>query len=167
MYTATRTVIETIKTFFLSFLCSAPLTLALYQSDSATGVLFNSFVCFILNLTAFVVFLFLYYKNWSKTFERSFTFSEYMVPALISFATYLFLSSFLYIVSGFPEFFPGLEKNPWMLEVIRNIYRYIFQHARFLEPMLNSEYAFVSIVVSQLLTFGSLIAIPVMAINQK
>ena len=167
MYTATRTVMETLKTFLLSFLCSAPLTIALYQSDSAIGVLFNSFVCFILNLTAFIIFLFLYYKNWSRTYERSFTLSEYLIPALVSFFVYLLLSTFLYTVSGFPGLFPGLVKNPWLLEVIRNIYRYIFQHARFLEPMLNSEYAYVSIVLSQLLTLGSIIAIPLLAMRRK
>ncbi len=167
MYISTRSFIETIKIFCLSLLCSAPLTLILYRENTVTGVLANSFVCFILNLAAFVLFLFLFYKNWEHLYDHTYTYSEYIIPAIVSFSVYLLVSTLLYVISSFPTLFPAIKSNPQFLENIRSIYRYVFHHSRFLEPMLNREYGYVSFILAQILTLATLFYIPFMAMRQK
>ena len=139
MYIFTSTVVETIKTFCISILCSVVFSLMIYRDT----VLFNNIVCFILNLAAFLLFLFLYYKNWSYLFLRTYTRAEFMVPAVVSFSLYCGISTYLYIMKA------------------GNIYRWLFQQTRFLEPMLNREYAFISFLLAQVLTALVLLLVPV------
>ncbi len=143
MYIFTSTVVETIKTFCISVLCSVIFSLMIYRDT----VIFNKLVCFILNLAAFILFLFLYYKSWSSLYMRTYTRAEYMVPAVVSFSVYCGVSTYLYILKA------------------GNIYRWFFQHTRFLEPMLNSEYAFISFLLAQVLTAAVLFLVPVL--NQE
>ena len=139
MYIFTSTIVETIKTFCISILCSVIFSLMIYRDT----VLFNNVVCFILNLAAFLLFLFLYYKNWSNLFLRTYTRAEFLVPAVVSFSLYCVSSTYLYVMKA------------------SNIYRWLFQQTRFLEPMLNREYAFISFLLAQVLTALVLLLVPV------
>ncbi len=138
MYKLTNTVIETIKTFCISIICSVLFSLMIYREN----VLFSTFACFILNATSFIMFLFLYYKSWSRVYMRSFSNTDYWVPALGSFAVFCIVSSWLYIIQA------------------KDVFPWLFQQTRFLEPLLNRDYKFVSFIVSQLLILATLAAVP-------
>lgn len=139
MYKLTRTVVEIINTFCISILCSVIFSLMIYRDT----VLFNTFTCFTLNTTSFIMFLFLYYKCWSRVYMRSFSNADYWVPALISYAVFCSISSFLYIIKA------------------KDVFPWLFQQTRFLEPLLNADYKFVSFIVSQLLILVTLAIVPV------
>lgn len=139
MYKLTSSVLETIKTFCISILCSVIFSLMIYRDT----VLFSPVTCFVLNLAAFLLFLFLYYKNWSRAYMRAFSNADYWIPAIISFAVFCGVSSYFYIIKASDIF-------PWF-----------FQQTRFLEPMLNAEYKFISFILSQILIFITLVIIPV------
>lgn len=139
MYKLTSSVLETIKTFCMSILCSVVFSLMIYRET----VYFVAVVCFVLNLASFILFLLFYYKNWYRAYMRAFSPADYWVPAIASFTVFCGVSSYLYILKA------------------GNIYRWFFQQTRFLEPMLNAEYTFLSFVLSQLLTFATLVAIPI------
>ncbi len=138
MYKFTNTLIETIKTFCISIICSVIFSLMIYRETA----LFSAFACFILNSTSFILFLFLYYKSWSRVYIRSFSSADYWVPALISFAVFCTVSSWLYIIQA------------------KDVFPWLFQQTRFLEPLLNRDYKFISFIVSQLLILATLVAVP-------
>lgn len=138
MYFFTTSVVETIKMFCMSILCSVPFSLMIFRST----VVFYEFVCFVLNLTAFILFVFFYYRNWSQRFKQSFSINEYIVPATVSYSVYFIVSSVLYI------------------NKVGTIYRWLFQHTRFLEPMLNPGYGFISFLIAQSIILAVLIIVP-------
>ncbi len=138
MYKLANTLIETIKTFCISIICSVIFSLMIYRETA----LFSAFACFILNTTSFILFLFLYYKSWSRVYIRSFSSTDYWIPALISFAVFCGISSWLYIIQA------------------KDVFPWLFQQTRFLEPLLNRDYKFISFIVSQLLILATLVAVP-------
>ncbi len=138
MYIFTNTVVETIKTFCMSILCSTLFSFMIYRDT----VLFQDTACFILNLSAFLLFLFLYHKNWADFYSRTYTAAEYIIPAASSFLVYAGLSTYLYIIRA------------------SAVYRWLFQHTRFLEPLLNNDYAFLSFILSQVVTLIVLVIAP-------
>ena len=152
-----NTLVETFKTFCMSFICSAPLSIMLYR-EASTARLFNT-VCLVLNAAALLLFIVLYFKNWSWFSRRSFTASEYAVPAAVSFSIYLVVSGGIYVIASNPGLL-GLTDFDAATNVIRNIYRYGFQHARFLEPILNNSYDLLSLAIAYTLMVGSLILAP-------
>lgn len=137
MYIFTRSLIETLKTLLISIVCSVIFALMIYR-DSALP---NSFVCTILNTASLLLFLYLHYLNWSKLYENSYSPSEYFVPAITAFSIYAAISSFLYAKRFF-------------------LYMFLFLPTRFLEPKLNSDFAFVSVVVAHVLFFGLIFMTP-------
>ncbi len=139
MYKFTNSVLETIKTFCISILCSVIFSLLIYR-ETVNAV---RIVCFVLNLASFILFLLFYYKNWYRAYMRAFSTGDYWVPAIFSFSVFCGVSSYLYIKKA------------------GTIYPWFFQQTRFLEPILNSQYAFLSFILSQLLTFAVLVAIPI------
>lgn len=146
MYIFSSSVIETIKTLCLSILCSIIFSIMIFREN----VVIYRYVCFVLNIAAFLLFLFLYRRNWTKFYKYTFSLAEYAVPATVSFLIYATLSTLLYINNSAAFF--GLK--------VSFIFRWLFQHTRFLEPMLNSEYAFISVLASHAITAGVLIYIP-------
>ncbi len=146
MYIFTSSVIETIKTLCLSILCSTIFSIMIFREN----VVPYRYVCLVLNVAAFLLFLFLYRRNWTKFYRNTFYSSEYSIPATVSFLIYAILSVLLYINNSATIF--GIR--------ISLIFRYLFQHTRFLEPMLNSEYAFITVLVSHFITAGVLFYIP-------
>ena len=140
MYKLASAFFETIKTFFISIICSVIFSLMIYRDT----VLFSALACFILNVTSFILFLFLFYKSWSRVFMRSFTNADYWVPALVSYAIFCVVSSYLYIIQA------------------KDIFPWLFQQTRFLEPLLNKEYKFISFIVAQILILGTLGIIPIL-----
>ena len=138
MYFFTTSVVETIKMFCMSILCSVPFSLMIYRGT----VVFYEFVCFVLNLTAFVLFVFFYYRNWSKRFQQAFSTSEYIIPAIASYSVYFIVSSVLYV------------------NKVGSVYKWLFQHTRFLEPVLNPEYSFISFLIAQVLILAVLVIVP-------
>ncbi len=144
MYILTNSIIETIKTFCISILCSAIFSFMIYRDT----VLIQNVACFILNLASFLLFLFLYYKNWSNFYSRTYAAIEYIIPVATSFIVYAGASTYFYITKA------------------SLIYRWVFQHTRFLEPMLNSKYAFVSFIIAQVLTLAVIFIVP-MTCEQK
>ncbi len=138
MYFLTISIVETIKMFCMSILCSVPFSLMIYQGT----VVFYEFVCFVLNLAAFVLFVFFYYRNWLYRFKQAYSLLEYAVPATVSYSIYFVLSSILYI------------------NKVGIVYKWLFQHTRFLEPVLNHEYSFVSFLISQAIVLAMLFIIP-------
>ncbi len=146
MYIFASSLIETIKTLCLSILCSIIFSVMIFREN----VVAYRYVCFVLNVAAFLLFLFLYRRNWTKFYKNTFCMSEYAIPATVSFLIYATLSAFLYI-----------NNSAAIFDIkISLIFRYLFQHTRFLEPMLNSEYAFISVLVSHAITAGVLFYIP-------
>lgn len=139
MYKLTSAFFETIKTFFISIICSVIFSLMIYRDT----VLFSALACFILNVTSFILFLFLFYKSWSRVYMRSFTKADYWVPALVSYAIFCGISSYLYIIQA------------------KDVFPWLFQQTRFLEPLLNREYKFISFIIAQLLILGTLGIIPI------
>lgn len=156
MYIFSRTLVETIKFFLLSIACSAVFSMMIFQQDVSPF----RFVCFVLNLVACMLFLLFLYKNWQKVWFRSFSRNEYRIPALLSYGIYAIVSTSFYIIASTPQIVPGLTENPELLDSIRSFYRYTFQHSRFLEPLLNSNYSFVSFILSQLAIISVLIYVP-------
>lgn len=144
----------------MSFLCSAPLAIMLYREESTA--LFFSTVCLVLNAAALLLFLVLYFKNWSWFYRRSFTTSEYAIPAGLSFLIYALVTFVLYFIASYPD----ICGTPlYVLDSVRNIYRYAFQQARFLEPILNTGYDLCSLGITYALMVGVLILVP--RVNQK
>ncbi len=139
MYKLTSSILETIKTFCISIICSVIFSLMIYRDN----VLINPVVCFVLNLTSFILFLFLYYKNWFRTYMRSFSSADYWVSAIISYVIFCGVSTYLYVIKA------------------SNIFPWFFQQTRFLEPMLNKEYKYISFILSQILTLITIAIIPV------
>lgn len=139
MYKLTNSVLETIKTFCMSILCSVIFSLMIYRET----VYFIKVVCFVLNLASFILFLLFYYRNWYRVYMKSFSPGDYWVPAVTSFTVFCGISCYLYIIKA------------------GSIYRWFFQQTRFLEPMLNAQYTFLSFIVSQLLIFAVLVAVPI------
>lgn len=156
MYIFSRTLLETLKLLCLSLTCSSVFSMMIFQED----VVSIAFVCFILNLISLVLFGLIYFRNWQKVYEKTFTSAEYWVPALTSFFIYFIFSTICYTLASNPWIIPDFAKDTVAVSNFRSFYRYMFQHTRFLEPMLNSEYAFVSYILAQILTFGVLIAVP-------
>ena len=156
MYIFSRSLVETLKMFCLSVGCSAIFSMMIFQADVAP----IAFVCFILNLVSLLLFLIILFKNWQRVYQIAFTTSEYWVPATISFSIYLTVSSLCYAIASTPEWFSFIADDVEAIYNFRIFYRYIFQHSRFLEPMLNTEYAFLSFVLSQLLTLTVICIIP-------
>ena len=138
MYFLTTSVVETIKMFCMSILCSVPFSLMIFRGS----VVFYDFVCFVLNLAAFILFIFFYYRNWSQRFQKSFSPSEYIIPAVASYSIFFIVSSVLYI------------------NKVGSVYRWLFQHTRFLEPMLNPEYSFISFLIAQAIILAILFIVP-------
>ncbi len=138
MYFLTISIVETIKLFCMSVLCSVPFSLMIYRGI----VVFYEFVCFVLNLTAFVLFIFFYYRNWSYRFKKAYSLSEYTVPATVSYSIYFLVSYVLYI------------------NRVGTVYKWLFQHTRFLEPVLNSDYGFVSFLIAQAIVLAVLFIVP-------
>ncbi len=138
MYFLTISIVETIKMFCMSILCSVPFSLMIYRGT----VVFYVFVCFVLNLTAFILFMFFYYRNWSYRFKKAYSFSEYTIPATVSYSIYFIVSSILYI------------------NKVGVVYRWLFQHTRFLEPVLNPEYGFISFLIAQAIVLAVLFIVP-------
>lgn len=156
MYIFSRTLVETIKLLCLSLTCSAAFSMMIFQDD----VVSIRFVCFVLNFVSLLLFMIAYYKNWYKICTNAFSPSEYWIPALVSYGVYLAFSTISYLIaSNLWIIFPATDGTD-TLAGFRVFYRYFFQHSRFLEPMLNREYAFVSFIVSQLLMVTTLIAVP-------
>ena len=145
MYILTSSVIETIKTLCLSILCSIIFSLMIFRET----VVIYRYVCFVLNIAAFLLFLYLYRRNWRKVYRNTFSTAEYAIPAAVSFLIYAAFSTLLYINNA--ASFYGVK--------VSYIFRWLFQHTRFLEPMLNSEYAFISVLISPIITAGILIHI--------
>ena len=146
LYIFASSVIETIKTLCLSILCSIIFSIMIFREN----VVIYRYVCFVLNVAAFLLFLFLYRRNWTKFYKNTFSLAEYAVPAAVSFFVYALFSALLYINNS--ANIGGLK--------VSFIFRWLFQHTRFLEPMLNSEYAFISVLVSHAITAGVLFYIP-------
>ncbi len=144
MYIFTSTVVETIKTFCISILCSVIFSLMIYRDT----VIFNNLVCFILNSAAFIVFLFLYYKNWAHLYLRTFTTAEYLVPATVSYVIYGGVSTYFYLIKS-------------------SYFKWFFQHTRFLEPMLNDAYYFISFILAQILMLAILFIVPMFVVRES
>ncbi len=125
MYTFRQTVIEIGKTFLASFLCSIVFAFMIYRDTALPYV----FVCLVLNGSAFLLFMYVFYRNMSKLFQNSFTASEYFIPALSSVAAYILVTGFFYM-------------RRFMF------YMWFFMPTRFLEPWLNSTFAYLSVVVA-------------------
>ncbi len=160
MYTFSRTFIETIKLFCLSLICSAIFSAMIFQEDVAPF----AFVCFVLNFVAALLFLLFIYRIWSKIFYQAYFPYEFWIPTLVPYLIYLLVSTVCYVIANNPEFLFGVSENPYevpkVVASVRIFYRYLFQHTRFLEPMLNGDYAFVSFILSHVMTVGVLLYIP-------
>ncbi len=156
MYIFSRTLIETVKLLCLSLTCSAVFSMMIFQDD----VVSIRFVCFVLNFVSLLLFMIAYYKNWEKVCTKAFSPGEYWIPALVSYGVYLIFSTICYLLaSNILVMSPTSGEND-TLAGFRVFYRYFFQHSRFLEPMLNKEYAFVSFIISQLAMVATLIVVP-------
>ena len=156
MYIFSRTLLETVKLLCLSVACSAIFSMMIFQEDVRS----IAFVCFVLNLVSLLLFLILFFKNWQNIYTKTFTPAEYWVPGIVSFLVYFSFSTFCYAVASNPWIIPDLAKDPYAVENFRQFYRYMFQHSRFLEPMLNRDYAFVSYIIAQCATLAALIYAP-------
>ncbi len=160
MYTFTRTLIETIKLLCLSLICSAVFSAMIFQEDVAPF----AFVCFVLNFVAALLFLVFAYRTWSKLFYQACFPYEFWIPTLVPYLVYLLASTVCYVIANNPAFLFGTPSNPdeipQLVSSMRIVYRYLFQHTRFLEPMLNSNYAFVSFILSHAVAIGVLLSIP-------
>ena len=156
MYIFSRTLVETIKLLCLSLTCSAVFSMMIFQDD----VVSVRFVCFVLNFVSLLLFLIAYYKNWHKICTNAFSPAEYWIPALVSYGIYLFFSSVCYLIASNIIAVSSTTGDTDTLASFRVFYRYFFQHSRFLEPMLNKEYAFVSFILSHLAMIATLIAVP-------
>ncbi len=128
MYIFKRTVVEICKIFLISMVCSIVFALMIYR-DSALP---NAFICLVLNTTALLLFLYLNYLNWARLYENCVTAPEYFVPTLSAVAVYAAVSSYFYSKRFV-------------------FYMWLFLPTRFLEPKLNAEYAFVSVIIAYLL----------------
>ena len=144
MYILTRSLIETLKTLLISIVCSVVFAIMIYR-DSALP---NSFVCTILNTASLLLFLYLHYANWCKLYENAYSPAEYFVPAITAFCIYAALSSVLYATRFFSLSGGSL------------VYMFMFLPSRFLEPKLNSDFAFVSVIVAHVLLFGLIFMTP-------
>ncbi len=130
MFIFMRSLVETLKTILISMVCSIVFAIMIYR-DTALP---NTFICTILNTASLLLFLYLHYVNWCKLYENSYSPAEYFVPTITSFSIYALISSFLYAKRFF-------------------LYMFLFLPTRFLEPKLNSNFAFVSVIVAHILMF--------------
>lgn len=137
MYIFKKCITETLKTLLISIACSVVFALMIYR-DSALP---NPFVCTILNTAALLLFLYLHYLNWSKLYQNAFSPSEYYTPAVFAFVIYAAISSALYAIR-----FP--------------LYMFLFLPTRFLEPKLNADFAFMSVVIAHAVFFGLIFMTP-------
>lgn len=126
MYIVKKAFTETIKAFLFSILCSIIFALMIYRDDAIT----IRKVCFILNSSALLLFFYLNFRSWSKLYLEAFTHAEYFVPTLTSVFVYSTVSFLLYRIKFL-------------------YYMWLFLPTRFLEPMLTSQYAFVSFWAAQ------------------
>ncbi len=127
MHIFIRSLIETVKTFAIGIVCSIIFALMILSELAIT----DAFVCLILNSTALFLFLYIQYRNWSKLYRQSATRLEYFAPSLTAFAVYAAVSSVLYSKRF-------------------SLYMWFFLPTRFLEPKLNAEFAYISVVVAHL-----------------
>lgn len=139
MHILVRTIIETIKTFTIGIVCSVIFALMILSDMAIT----DAFVCLILNTAALLLFLYLHFVNWSKLYDESLTAAQYFIPTLIAFALYVAVSSYCYSIRF-------------------SLYMWTFLPTRFLEPKLNSDYAFVSVIVAHILFLVLIFITPVL-----
>lgn len=144
MYLFRRSMIETLKTFIISIICSVIFSLMIYRESALP----NSFVCFVLNLASLFLFLFIQHKVWSKLWIEAYTLSEYYIPALTSFAVHTLVSGLLY----YNKFF---------------LYMWLFLPTRFLEPKLMTGYDFVSYVAAQFIFFILIFITPKITLDRR
>lgn len=123
-----RSIIEIVKTFVIGIICSVIFALMIY-SDLAIS---DSFVCLILNTAALFLFLYIQFISWSGLYEESSSPREYFIPALSAFSTYAAVSSYCYIQRF-------------------SLYMWFFLPTRFLEPKLNDEFAYLTVIVAHVL----------------
>ena len=123
MYTFRQTIIEICKIFLFSIACSIVFAVMIYR-DSARP---NVFISFVLVVAAAVFFLYICYANWARLYDRIYSPSEYYVPAICSTLAYASVSAFAY--------FKRIS-----------FYMWLFLPTRFLEPKLNGDWAFLSVV---------------------
>ncbi|MBR5155381.1 MAG: hypothetical protein IKW62_02725 [Clostridia bacterium] len=137
MYIFKQSIFEICKTFLISIVCSVIFALMIYRESALP----NSFICLVLNTAALLLFLYLHYLNWVRLYERSFNATEYFVPALSAVGVYAAVSSYFYSKRFI-------------------FYMWLFLPSRFLEPKLNSDFAFVSVIVAHLLFLGLVFMTP-------
>ncbi len=125
MYILKQAFIEICKIFLISFVCSMVFVLMIYR-DSALP---NIFICLILNTTALLLFLYLNYQNWSRLYMTCLKPVEFFVPTISATAVYALVSSYFY-----------------SKRVI--FYMWLFLPTRFMEPIINRDAAFTSVVVT-------------------
>ncbi len=133
-----RTLIEILKTFALSIACSVVFALMIY-SDLAMG---DAFVCFVLNSAALVFFLYFLHAGWLKLYDDSNSKICYYIPTLVSTVLYCIVSAIAY-------------------KYRFSMYMWTFLPTRFLEPRLNIDYAFISVLLTDLLIFSIVFVTPV------
>ena len=144
MFIFMRSMVETLKTLLISIVCSVVFAIMIYR-DSALP---NSFICTILNTASLLLFLYLHYVNWCRLYENSYSPAEYFVPAIAAFSIYAAISAFLYSKRFF-------------------LYMFLFLPTRFLEPKLNSDFAFVSVIVAHILMFSLIFMTPPLMYRKK
>ncbi len=137
MYIIRQSIIEICKTFFISIVCSIVFALMIYR-DSALP---NAFICLLLNTAALLLFLYLNYLSWTRLYTNCYSAVEYFAPTISAVTVYAAVSSYFY------------AKRFWF-------YMWLFLPTRFLEPKLNSQFAFASVVVTHLLLYGLIFMTP-------
>ncbi len=144
MYLLGKSVIEIIKIFLISAVCSTAFAFMIYR-DSALP---NAFICLVLNTSAFLLFLYISYINWSKMYENTYSPSEYYIPAAVSVLAYAAVSAFFYSQRF-------------------TFYMWFFLPTRFLEPKLNRDYAYLSVVAAYVITFALVFVTPAFANRRR
>lgn len=128
MHIFIRAIVETIKTFVVGCICSVIFSLMIYN-DLAIS---DSFVCLVLNTIALFLFLHIHFVNWTGLFVESRTKSEYFIPAITAASVYIIASSLLYLRRF-------------------SLYMWFFLPTRFLEPKLNMDFAYLSVLIAHAL----------------
>ncbi len=139
MYTLRQAFIEICKIFSFSTVCSTVFALMIYRASASSNV----FISFVLVIAAALLFLYLCYANWSKLYERTYSPSEYYIPAISAILVYAAVSSLAYLKRFI-------------------LYMWIFMPTRFLELKLNSDYAYLSVLTIYLALLTVIFIIPVM-----
>ncbi len=131
MYVFRQSLIEICKTFLASIACSVVFALMIYRESALPSKL----ICLVLNGAALLLFLYINYFNWSRLCRRTYSAVEYYVPTLAAILVYIAITIVAYLNRiGF--------------------YMWLFLPTRFLEPMLNRDYAFLSVCVTYLAMFA-------------